>query len=163
VKNWDDADEALRQIGGLERGIEKVEARLQETIAAAKAKAAVEVKQLQGQIKLAALQLRVFCQERQADLGPKKSKILNFGILGFRWSTKIILPKDKAASAFLIKKLKELGLEQCLKIKETILKEEVKKLDEATLAKLESLNLRKEGGDAFFYEVNREKIVANEQ
>jgi phage host-nuclease inhibitor protein Gam len=159
LKSWDDADQALRQIGALERSIEKVEARLQESIAKAKVKAAAEIKQLQGQIKLAALSLRVFCQERQADLGPKKSKALNFGILGFRWSTRITLPRGAAAVAGVLTMLKAMDQQKCIQTKETILKDEVKKLDEQKLAQLAAVGLRKEAGDAFFYEVNRERIM----
>jgi phage host-nuclease inhibitor protein Gam len=158
LQSWGDADELLRQIGAWERSKEKAEAAMQEAIDKAKAKAKAEAKELDGKIRLAALQLKVFCQERQADLGPKKSKQLNFGLLGFRWSTKVTLPRDKAAVRALLARLKELGRQQCIQVKETILKDEVKKLDEADLEELSFLGLRKQAGDNFFYETKREKI-----
>ncbi len=158
LRDWGDADAALRQIGDLERSIEAAEARMQEAIAQAKDAAAAKIKEFKGKIKPLALLLQVFCQERKADLGPKKSKLLNFGLVGFRWSTKVMLPRDKATLAALVSKLKDMDQRQCLQIKETILKDEVKKLDEFALGQLESRGLRKDSGDSFFYEVNREKI-----
>lgn len=159
LKDWAGADEVLRGIGGLERRIEGAEAKLQETIAKAKAATAAEVKQLQAKIKLASLQLQVFCQEHRDDLGQKKSKTINFGVVGFQYSTKIIIPRKKELAEAVVQKLKSLGLAQCIKVKETPLKEEIKKLDEPILAQLAGVGVRKEGKDTFWYKVNREKIV----
>lgn len=159
LQDWAGADEVLRGIGGLERRIEGAEAKLQATIAKAKAAAAAEVKQLQTQIKLASLRLQAFCQEHQEDLGGKKSKTINFGVVGFQYSTKIILPRKKELAAAVVEKLKSLGLTQCIKIKETPLKEEIKKLDEQALAQLTGVGVKKEGKNTFWYKVNREKIV----
>lgn len=158
LKTWGEADNALLEIGRLERRIEKEESDLQETIAQAKEATAAAVKKLQNQIKLWELQLKDFGQEYKADLGEKKSRTVNFGLLGFRFSTKIILPRGKAACQAVIDKLKSLKLGHCIKTTETILKEEVKKLDEATLSQLEPLGVRKDSKDAFFYEVNRERV-----
>jgi|GEM_PF-1060370 phage host-nuclease inhibitor protein Gam len=163
IRDWEGAVAALRKIGSLERGIELAEASLQETIAQAKEQAASYVKMLQVEIKLAALELKAFCEARQADLGPKKSKALNFGVLGFRWSTKIMLPRSEAALAGVLTMLKALEQRQCIQTKETILKDEVKKLGEKNLAQLAAVGLRKQAGDAFFYEINRERIVASDQ
>lgn len=158
LNDWGEADLVLRLIGRLERGIEKAEATMQEAIDKAKAKAKAEVKELQAEIKMRAAVLNLFCLEHAAELGPKKSKQLNFGILGFRWSTRITLPREKTKLAEIIQKLKDLGREQCIQVKETVLKEEVKKLDVGDLCDLEAVGVRKQAGDAFFYEVKREKI-----
>lgn len=158
LNGWEGADQALRLIGIWERGIEAAEARMQEAIDKAKAKAKIEVKELQAAIKMQAVVLNLFCLEHAAELGPKKSKQLNFGILGFRWSTRITLPREKTKLAEIIQKLKDLGRKQCIQVKETVLKEEVKKLDAGDLSDLEGVGVRKQAGDAFFYEVKRERI-----
>lgn len=159
LNNWSEVDDTLRKIGHLERRIEQEEANLQETIAKAKAAATAAVKKLQAEIKIHDLQLKAFCQDHQADLGDKKSKVLNFGKVGFQFSTKVTVPRKKEAVLEVVKKLKELGLQNCIQVKETPIKNEIKKLAEDTLAKLEAVGVTKKGGDTFYHEVFREKIV----
>lgn len=159
LKTWGDADNTLLDIGRLERQIEQEEATLQESIAQAKEATAARVKQLQAQIKGLDAQLQVFAQGHQEDFDGKKSKTINFGEVGFQYSTKVIIPRKKEAVQAVVEKLKALKLRKCILVKETPIKDEIKKLDEATLKQLAPLGVRKEGKDTFWRKVFREKIL----
>lgn len=159
IENWNGIDEVLRQIGQMERQIKQAEAAMQEAIAQAKAAAKERVKQLQGQIKLLDLQMAAFCQERREDLGKKKSRVLNFGKVGFQFSTKITVPQKKEAVAAVVARLKELKLKSCILMKESPIKNEIKKLPPTTLKQLEAVGVVKKEGDTFYHEVFQEKIM----
>jgi phage host-nuclease inhibitor protein Gam len=162
ITDWHGVDLVIRQLDDLDLQIEGEEAELQKTIKAAKAATAGRVKELQAAKKLLVLRLQTFCQARKEEFGEKKSKETTFGFVGFQFSTKVILPRKKEAAQAVVARLKALGKLNCIQVKETPLKEEIKKLDEATLAELAAVGVRKESGDTFWWRAKREKILAQD-
>jgi len=162
VTDWDGADGLLRDIDALNREIEAEEAELDRAVNAAKGKAKTAIKKIEIRKKLLELQLQTFCQSRQEDFLDKRSKEITFGFVGWRYSSKVIVPRKKEAALAVVEKLKDLGQRQCIQTKETPIKDEIKKLDADTLAALAPLGVRREGGDTFWYEAKRAKVLAAE-
>jgi phage host-nuclease inhibitor protein Gam len=151
IKSWEGADEALLAIGRLDRQIEQYEAELSGLIEEAKKETVAAVKPLQERKKALELQLQAFCTEHKAEMEGKSRK-LNFGRVGFRLSTRVVIKHVKTCVAALLR----LGLENWLEVKYTPNKERLKELDEATLGEI---GVKVESGDVFGYEVDRQKIM----
>lgn len=81
-----------------------------------------------------------------------KSKKLAFGTLGFRLSTKLILPK---AIKTVIESLQRNGMMDCLTTKVTVNKEVLKTYDEAEILNV-GASLKRE--DTFWYETDRHTV-----
>ena len=96
------------------------------------------------------MQLQAFCESRRAEF-KGKSRVLNFGTVSFRVSTKIVIRGVAAC----IQALKTLELAAYVRVKESLDKEKMKDLDDATLAQV---GAKRQTEDAFGYEVNRERV-----
>lgn len=151
VESWPDVDEALRRIGMIDLKLEEMEAELNRQVMDLRAKFAFEAKPYQQRREYLEVAVKEFVETHRADLDGKKSRELNFGRLGFRQSTRIILRNVKA----LLQALKAKGMNDCIIVKEEISKDELKKYDDITLA---ALGVKKKVEDLFWYEVNREKL-----
>lgn len=150
LKSWEEADGALRQIGEIERRIEGFEAAGQKAIEQIKENVITEVKPLQEQRSALELQLQAFCEAHREEF-KGKSRVLNFGTVSFRKSTKIIIKGVKAC----IDALRKLGLKDYIRVKESPDKEKMKDLDDAVLIQV---GARRQPEDVFGYEVNRERV-----
>jgi phage host-nuclease inhibitor protein Gam len=155
LKTWDDADDALRDIGVIDRAMVRLETEANEKIDGIKKSVETTARQLRENKALLELQLEAFCSANRGDFGKVKSKPLTFGTVSFRESSRIIVKKGKAITEAIIAALKELGHKECIRTKETLNKEEMKKLDEETLARV---GARKKAGETFGYEINAEKV-----
>jgi len=157
LRNWEEVDGTLRQIGEYQRSITKIEGKMNEQIEKAKAKAEEDAKPLKEQIKALEVQIKEFVEENRDDLGNRKTKEMNFGKTGFRKSTKVSLPKAAAKVAEIIKKLKELGMSDCVV-------QPPEKIDKEALKKYPANDIIKVGAglkvdDTFWYEVNEETLA----
>ncbi|WP_069997838.1 host-nuclease inhibitor Gam family protein [Cellulosilyticum sp. I15G10I2] len=157
LKTWEEVDAALKQIGEWQRSITKVEGKMNEQIDKAKAKAEEEAKPFKDQIKAYEVQVKEFVESNRDDLGNKKTKELNFGKAGFRKSTKISLPKAAAKLTEIIKKLKSLGMTDCIV-------QPPEKIDKDALKKYPANEIIKVGAglkveDVFWYETNEETLA----
>jgi phage host-nuclease inhibitor protein Gam len=155
IEDWTAADEVVRKIGQIDREIKAEEAELQKTINEAKAKTAKAVKTKGDQRKMLLLQLAVFAAAHPEEFKKAKTKKLNFGSLGYRWSSKVVLPSGKGAAAKLVADLEALGLKDCVRIKKSPDKDKIKALDAATLAQL---GVRLDEKDTFWCEPDLVKI-----
>lgn len=156
LESWDDVDQALSIIGDNQRTIEGIEAAMQERIDAAKAEADAKArvyieanKRLEGQI-------MDFAEGHREDMDGKKTKVLNFGSVGFRKSTRITLPKAPAKLAEIIRQLIARGMSDCVKQVEP-------KVDKNILGKYPPADIVAVGAgvkvsDVFWYEPDREKL-----
>ena len=81
-----------------------------------------------------------------------KSREMDFGKVGFRLSTKLMLPKQVEK---VIKTLKKYGMGDCITVKESVNKDILKTYDEKTILSVGG-TLKKE--DTFWYETNREEL-----
>ena len=160
LAKWEDVDLTLAEIGELQRSMADIQTKMQEDIDAAKLAASVAVEPNQQRIKHLSEQLEMFADEHAADLGNKKTRIMTFGRLGYRKSTKVALPKDEDKLAEVIQRLKEKGMSACVVAPpETINKEAMKKY---TAAEIAAVGAKLRVKDVFWYEVDTERPVCPE-
>lgn len=114
LESWQEADDALRQIGENRRDLSAIENVLNEQIATAKANADAKARPLKENIAMLEAALREYAQEHRADMGKAKSKALTFGKVGFRLSSRVKLPTGAAKVAAIIEKLLARGMQECV-------------------------------------------------
>lgn len=155
--SWEESDEALRQIGEAQRAIEAEENRMQEKIDLAKEEAAAASLPYRELIRSLEPRLHAFCDLNREAMGTRKSKELNYGFLGYRKSTKVVLPRGAAKVAEIIKKLRGRGMTDCIITPaERIDKDALKKYPPNDIVDVgASLDVT----DTFWYEVKREEIT----
>jgi phage host-nuclease inhibitor protein Gam len=150
LESLNDADNALREIGLLEREIETLDAAAQKQIGDIKAEAKKQGEPLRDRITALSEKLYAFSEYNKKDLyKDRKSVELAFGVFGYRQSTSISVKKT---TVLLLKKLK---LEKYVRIEETANKDAMKELDDDSLAQVDAV--RKVKND-FYCEADREKI-----
>jgi len=136
LMNWDGVDATLKRLCELEVGIAAIEGdatvRMNEIREEAKAKAAP----LNNEKEFLTRQIESFCESHKAEFADKRSKELNFGVVGYRLVKSVSIPRDKAKLEALIKSLKAYGLNECIAYKEEPDKEKIVELDDTTLVKL---------------------------
>ena len=152
LQSWDEVDNCLREICECEIAISTITAEMNIAINDAKEKA----KNLSDPLKKRADQLAVlieaYVENARADMDGK-TKVLNFGKVGFRQSSSISVPLRKQES--IIKNLKEFGMVNCILTKETVNKEALEKYPDDDIAKV---GASRKVEDRFFLEADREKI-----
>jgi phage host-nuclease inhibitor protein Gam len=82
-----------------------------------------------------------------------KTRILNFGKVGFRQSTKIVIKGMQAV----LKTLKARGMTDCIIVKESVNKDRLREYPDEVIA---SVGATKKVTDTFWYEADREKLRA---
>jgi len=155
IRNWEDVDLALKELGELEIKKNLVEGVLNETIAKAKAEAKEELEPVIKRAKELTKMIEIFAASKKDEFAKKRSKELTFGKVGFRLVTSVPVPRDKQRVEALIKSLKAFGLDDCVIYEEKPNKDKLKELDDSTLAKL---GLEKKVKDSFRVEPFLEKI-----
>ena len=103
-------------------------------------------------------QIRAYAETHREDMEGKKTKVLNFGSVGFRKSTKIILPKKGPKLHALIQQLIHRGMTDCIKQTEPA-------VDKNALGKYPTEDIIGVGAsisvdDVFWYEPDRDKLPA---
>lgn len=92
LKSWDEVNDSLKLIGEAQNAIDTIEAELNDQITDLKTAAKEKVKKHEDVIKINEALIQQYTTEHKDEL-KGKSKKLAFGTLGFRLSTKLILPK----------------------------------------------------------------------
>ncbi|MGB9903401.1 MAG: host-nuclease inhibitor Gam family protein [Desulfotomaculales bacterium] len=152
LKSWTEVDDTLREIGRIDLEIESMEAEYNRKITDLKEELANQAQPLQERKAFLERLVKEFAETHKDGLDGKKSRELNFGRIGFRQSTKVILRNVKA----IIAALKARGMTDCIVIKEEVSKDTLKKYDPATV---EAVGAKIKTEDVFWYEVNRDKLV----
>lgn len=157
LTSWNDVSGALAEIGGIERDIQGVEIQMQQKIDAAKAEAAEACRPLLERKARLETQIAAYADTNRDDLGDRKSKTLYFGTVGYRKSTKIILPRAAAKLAEIVIRLRARGMQDCIVTKpESVDKEALKKYPEKEILDVgATLDIK----DAFWYEIDREHLI----
>ena len=155
-ESWDDVDQALATIGDNQRTIEGFEAHMQEAMDQAKAEADARARIFIEANKKLERQIMDFAEVHRDDMDGKKTKVLNFGSVGFRKSTRITLPKAPLKLAEIVKRLVARGMSDCIKLAEP-------KVDKDALKKYPAEDIISVGAgvkveDTFWYEPDREKL-----
>lgn len=154
LESWADVDSMFKQIGELENMIDLLELELNEQITIAKQNADQQAQPLYDKIKVMERQIRDYVEGNRDEMAGK-TKQLNFGRTGYRISTKLMTPKQ----ADIIVRLKQFAMDDCIKTKESVDKEILKKYPTEDILKTGAyLKVT----DEFWYEVDREKIQPTE-
>lgn len=152
LKSWEEVDNTLKQIREAEIELSKIAADAERCMIDIRQHAEEAAQPYKDQIKRMELQLKEFSVTNKGDL-TGKTKELSFGRVGFRMSTKLVLPK---AIETVITQLRKNGMGDCIITKESVNKEILKNYDEKTILAVGG-SLKKE--DTFWYETKQEKIA----
>ncbi len=152
LKSWEEVDSTLKQIREAEIELSRIAADAERCMIDIRQNAEAMAQPYKDQIKRMELQLKEFAVTNKADL-KGKTREMAFGRVGFRMSTKLVLPK---AVETVIKQLRKNGMGDCIITKESVNKEILKTYDENTIIGV-GASLKKE--DTFWYETKQEKIA----
>jgi phage host-nuclease inhibitor protein Gam len=153
LKSWEDVDLHLLEIRENEIAMETIQAQLDLAISNLKLEATEKMRQPKDRIAKLELEIKDFVTNNRSDI-KGKTKELAFGKTGFRASGKIIIRNVKNT----IEMLKNIGLKDCIKVKESINKEKLKDQTDDILAKVGANRSKK---DTFWYETKRETLETN--
>jgi len=154
VEDWGQADNLVREIGDLQLKIKQAEASAKDRIDEIKAELAECVKPFCENIDLNVRSLEAFSAGRKKDFGGKKSRKLNFGILGWRQSSSV---KTKKNTLELIKEgFSKAKAAVFIRVKENVDKEALAKLTDEQLA---GVGARRKVRDDFFVEPFKPEAV----
>lgn len=149
IKNLEEANLALSEIGRLQLKLEAIDGKASEKIGKIKEDAAKAGEDARNRIQELDSALALFAEYNKTDLFREKKTVnLSYGNIGFRLSTKVSVKKTTLE---LLKKL----FPQGLRIKEEIDKDELKTWEDSQLSQVDAAKVEK---DTFFYEVNREEV-----
>jgi phage host-nuclease inhibitor protein Gam len=154
LKTWEDVDNALKGLCEIEIEKGQITASMNKVIAAAKECATVQYAPLE--VKAAKLKndIETFVKSSRSDI-TGKSKELNYGKVGFRKTTTIDVPADKIEAIFA--KIRKLGMDKCISVKEHINKNVLKAYSDSELKKVGCSRIEE---DVFFMTVDVEKLKA---
>lgn len=152
LKSWDDVNLNLKEIAECELAVEAIEADMNNKIQDLKLEKEMEAKPYQERIDKLAMEIKEFVETHRDEL-KGKTRILNFGKVGFRQSTKIVIKGMQAV----LKTLKARGMMDCIIVKESVNKDRLREYPDEVIA---SVGATKKVTDTFWYEADREKLRA---
>lgn len=115
LNSWDEVDLALCEIGEHERSVDAIQAKMQQAIDDAKLQAKDDSAAHLSAIESLSQQVREYAEGHRSELS-KKTKPLMFGNIGWRKSTKLVVPKDESKRADIVRLLRAVGWHDCIKI-----------------------------------------------
>lgn len=153
LESFDEVDRCLAEIAEIDRELGLLEAAQQESIDRIKANTKAAAEPLQNKRTGLELAIQQFCEANRSEFVDTRTRVLTFGSVGFRRSTKVVIKRV----ADTLQALRDLGLSGCIRRgKEEIDKEAMKNLPIETLNAV-GATLKTE--DAFGYEVKREALA----
>ncbi len=155
LKTWDEVDTALKEIAEAENQIAILESSLNITVNTLKEEFKEKSEPYRSEIKKYEAMVKEFVTDHKTDL-KGKSRELTFGKVGFRLSTKVVLPKKLDR---LIKALRRNGMDDCIQTEEKVNKDILKAYDEKEIIAV-GASLKKE--DTFWYETNKDESISRE-
>ena len=120
LNSWEGADRCLREIAECEIALNGIEAQMNMSINDAKERTAELGKPMKARIKILEVLIKDFAEVAKADM-EGKSKQLNFGRIGFRRSSSVVISPKKLDA--ILNNLKKFDMEDCILTKESINKE----------------------------------------
>lgn len=152
LRSWEEVNDALQAIAEAQNEIRIVESGMNMQIDAIKEVHEAKIKEYKEEIKRQEVLIKEYTSDRREELNGK-SKDLTFGKVGFRKSTKVVLPKalDRVIAA-----LRKNGMDACINTKETVNKDVLKTYPaEDILAVGASLKVE----DTFWYETKAVELA----
>jgi phage host-nuclease inhibitor protein Gam len=155
VNTLEEADAILAEIAARKRNIVLIKAGLEESVDALKKKAAAEIEPLVLEVKVLEQIIGRFAVAHRETLFAKvKSRMLFFGEIGFRASTKAALLNRTWTWERVLKALKESAL-GCVRTKEEVDKDALRGLKPE---EMESVGVKLQKDDGFYYELKEETV-----
>ncbi|WP_027364006.1 host-nuclease inhibitor Gam family protein [Desulfotruncus alcoholivorax] len=151
LKSWDEVNLNLKEICECELELESIEGEMNTKIQDLKLDAEMKAKPIQERVARLAQEVKEFTELNRDDI-KGKSRNLNFGKVGFRQSTKILVRSAKAV----INALRLRKMDDCIVVKESVNKERLREYPDEVIA---SVGARKTVQDVFWYETDREKLI----
>ena len=155
LKNWEDVNDALRQIAEATIAIGDIESDMQKQIVGAQKIAEEQSKPYKDKIARLEREIKDFTVEHRDEMGKSKTKTLTFGEVGFRLSTSVTLPRAKEKLEEIIRKLKARQMTDCIVVEEKVSKEALKKYGEDTV---HAVGATWKQRDEFGYDLNLAKL-----
>lgn len=155
LKSWEEVDLCLKEIADAENEIKSIEAEMNKKIAELKKDAEEGARQHKEVIKQNEGKIKEYSTVHKDEM-KGKSKLLTFGKVGFRLSTRLLLP---SAISDVIVKLRENGMFDCINVKETVDKDVIKNYGEEDIQKIGGY-LQK--SDTFWYETDKEALASSQ-
>lgn len=153
LTSWDEVDQAMEEILIAKGRICEIEVNMNRRIEQIKSVATNAGNPLRDRIDKLELQIRDFVTAHRSELKGKSRK-LTFGEAGFRLSTKVHVPPKKQAEV--IRLCREYGMDDCVAVKESVLKDVMKRGYSAEEIARTGAELRVT--DEFWYDVNEETL-----
>lgn len=150
-KEWNQVDEALKQIAKIEQTLKINEAKLNQDINSIKTRVQAEAKPLLEEKQRLEKNIREFTEANVNEFTDKKSKDFTYGQVGFRKTSTLVTRNVKA----ILEALKNNKMFNCITVKESINKDELDKYDDESLAKI---GAKRKIEDKFFYKIDEERI-----
>jgi phage host-nuclease inhibitor protein Gam len=150
-RNWDEVNQAIKEIGDIERRISTIENDMNERINSIKAESERDSASLLDRKTKLEKNVQEFTESYSNEFITAKSKKLLYGTVGFRKTATITIRNIKA----IIEACKQNKMLDCITVTEKLNKEELEKYDDASLLKI---GAKRKVGDKFYYEVNTERI-----
>jgi hypothetical protein len=154
IKDWDDADKALKELSEINRAVTAEESALNQQIDDLKNLSTIKLQPVLARQKELETLLKKYVVKCKKDFAVKRSRELVFGIVGFRQSSSLVLGNVRE----LVQRLKDEGLCACYKIRETVDKTELGKFKDSFL---ERLGVERKYRDDFYYTLKAEEIADN--
>lgn len=155
LKSWDEVDATLKEISECENQLAILESSMNIQIDAVKEGFNEKAAPYKEEIKKLEAIIKEYVTENKGDL-KGKSRELTFGRVGFRFSTKVSIPKNVEK---LIKLLRKNEMDDCIIVKETVNKDVLRTYDEKDIIKV-GASLKKE--DTFWYETRKEESLTKD-
>ena len=155
IKDLAQANAALGELGAIDRSLEEITSRMNAVIDQVKQRAEADAAPLKDRSRALAGGLKAFAEhQKDSILKDRKSVELAFGRIGFRKSTQV-KPAPKSTWKQILGRLRELGFEAAIRIKEEINKDELHTWSDE---RLELVGARRVPKDEFWYEVKAEEL-----
>jgi phage host-nuclease inhibitor protein Gam len=155
LRTWEEADAALREIAENQIAIQDIENEMQRQLIGIKKIAEQDSKPHTDRISKLERDLKEFVGDHRLELGKAKTRVLNFGDVGYRLSTAVSIPKAKEKVAEIIRRFKARNMNDCIIVKEDVSKESLKKYGEDTVNAVGATWKQK---DVFGYDVYLDKL-----
>ena len=152
LKSWDEVNEHLKEQGLIELAVQEIESKMNLEINGIKEKAEDQAKPLKERAKVIAREVKEYSDYHRDEIKGKE-KVLTFGKVGYRKSTKITVPRKNTAS--IIKALFTKGLEACVRTVQEVNKDALRALSDDVIAEI---GCTRKVEDVFFLEVDHGKI-----
>lgn len=152
LKNWDDVNRALKLKGECELSLDTLEADMNLKINDIKQETERLSKPLKEKIKQLEDEIKDFTEENKSEIDGR-TKVLMFGKVGFRLNSSVSVPTKKLCK--IIENLRKFGIENCIKVTETVNKDILGTYSNADIAKVGAV---KKVEDKFWCEADKEKI-----